>query len=134
MKHAFTPVQLSTIEDDGLLSVIEGKRHVPFDIKRVYFIYHAVAGLDRGHHAHKKAHQAIFCIRGRFTLVLDDGHNRRSYRISNPDRGMEIPPRVWHEMKDMSRDTILLVVASDYYKESDYIRNYRQFLCYIKRK
>jgi len=126
---------LPTIYDDAYLSFLEEKRHVPFSIKRLYFIYSCLPHLDRGHHAHKKTHQAIFCLQGSFDLFLDDGQTKQTIHIDTPNIGAEIPPLVWHEMRNISSDAILLVVASAYYDEKDYLRTYEAFLSYIgKRK
>ena len=123
-----------TIYDDAYLTCIEGTRHVPFAIKRIYIIHHCLPRLDRGHHAHKKTHQVIFCLQGSFDLLLDDGKVRKTLHVDKPHIGEEIPPLVWHEMKHISKDAILLVVASHYYDEKDYIRKYETFRSYVKRK
>lgn len=126
-------IRLPSIYDDAYLSFLESERHVPFQIKRVYVIYKCLPGLDRGHHAHKKTHQAIFCLQGSFDLFLDDGHTKKTIRVNKPQIGAEIPPLVWHEMRNLSRDAILLVVASEYYRRADYIRDYDAFLTYLKK-
>lgn len=133
MKKTFASISLPTLRDDALLSYLEGKRHVPFPIKRIYFISECVASLDRGHHAHKKTYQAIFCLRGSFTLLLDNGHTKKTIFLDKPNEGVEIPPLVWHEMKSITSDAILLVVASEYYKEQDYIRDYKEFLSIVQK-
>lgn len=119
-------VELSTFQDgkDGCLSVAEG---MPFQIKRVYYIY----GLDndaiRGKHAHKKLEQVLFCINGSCIMELDDGINGQSIVLNEPSVGIYIGPKLWHTMSHFSENCIILVLASDYYDESDYIRDYSQF-------
>lgn len=127
-------IRLTTVYDDAYLSFLEGKRHIPFFIKRIYFIHSCISGLDRGHHAHKKTHQIIFCLRGSFDLFLDDGKHKKLIHLDNPQEGVEIPPLVWHEMKNISSDALLLVVASEYYNEKDYLRTYEVFRRYIAKK
>lgn len=126
-------IHIPSIYDDAYLSFLEGERHVPFRIKRIYVIYKCVPGLNRGHHAHKKTHQAIFCLQGSFDLFLDDGRTKKMIHINKPDIGAEIPPLVWHEMRNLSGDAILMVVASEYYRKSDYIRDYDKFISFIKK-
>ncbi|OGE82668.1 MAG: fatty-acid oxidation protein subunit alpha [Candidatus Doudnabacteria bacterium RIFCSPHIGHO2_01_FULL_49_9] len=118
---------------DGNLVIGEAIRNIPFQIKRFYFInYLFNPKAIRGLHAHKKAKQAIFCINGSFDLHLDDGHSQQKIRMDDPGVGILLGPGLWHAMKRFSRDCLILVVASDYYKESDYIRNYQEFLKYAR--
>jgi hypothetical protein len=116
-------------EKDGVLSIAESKREIPFDIKRVYHIY----GLNyqkasRGFHAHKVLEQVIFAINGSFKLMLDDGATKQYFFMSDPNRGMYMGPLLWHTMFEFSSDCIILVLASDYFSETDYIRDYDSFL------
>lgn len=126
-------IVIPSIYDDAYLSFLEGGHHVPFKIKRVYVIYKCVPKLSRGHHAHKKTHQAIFCLQGSFDLYLDNGRRKKLIRLSKPHIGAHIPPMVWHEMRHLTSDAILMVVASEYFREADYIRNYDKFLSYAKK-
>jgi dTDP-4-dehydrorhamnose 3,5-epimerase-like enzyme len=119
---------------DGALVIGEASRNVPFDIKRVYYITNLSnpQGI-RGEHAHKKLEQYIFCVSGSFRLYLDDGETRQSFTVDSPYYGIRLGPRLWHTMKKFSRDCVILVFASDYYDADDYIRNYEQFLEYVKK-
>jgi dTDP-4-dehydrorhamnose 3,5-epimerase-like enzyme len=128
-----TLIKLPRIYDDAFLSFLESKRHIPFQIKRVYVIYKCSAGLDRGHHVHKKTHQVIFCLQGEFDLYMDDGRRKKTIHVKKPNVGVYIPPYVWHEMRKISKDAILLVVASKYYDERDYVRNYKDFIAVINK-
>ncbi len=128
-------IELPRIEDghDGVLSVAECTKQVPFDIKRVYYIYDLCdQGALRGQHAHKKNRQIIFCINGSFTLVLDDGFCRQDIVLDAPNMGIYMDTMLWHTMKDFSDHCILLVFASELYDESDYIRSYDEFKTFIK--
>lgn len=116
---------------DGNLVIGEALRNIPFQIKRFYFInYLFNPKAVRGMHAHKKARQALFCINGSFDLHLDDGRAKQKIRMDDPNVGILLEPGLWHVMKRFSRDCLILVVASDYFKESDYIRDYNEFLKY----
>lgn len=119
---------------DGILSVAEVSKNIPFDIKRVYYIYdlkHKSA--LRGKHAHKHNQQVIFCINGSFTLTVDDGQTQDEIILDKPNIGVFMDIELWHTMKDFSDDCILLVLASDLYDESDYIRSYEEFKQYVTR-
>lgn len=105
--------------------------HIPFFIKRVYTIQRVPAVSSRGFHSHKKTHQVIFCLQGNVTLHLDNGTNKKVIRLSKPNKGVYIQPFVWHTLKNFSPNTILLVLASTKFNESDYIRDYNTFLTYI---
>jgi len=104
---------------------------IPFDVKRVYFIYGVKDAESRGAHAHKKLDQVFFMIKGSCTMVLDDGRNIREVRMKNCDKALLVNHLVWHEMKDFSEDAVFVALASAQYDEADYIRNYQQFLQYI---
>lgn len=100
---------------------------VPFNIKRVYYIYHTEQGVSRGHHAHKNLKQVAICVAGKCRMVLDDGANREEVWLDCPTKGLVIEDMVWREMHDFSKDCVLLVLASQHYDESDYIRDYDDF-------
>ena len=119
-------IQLPTIIDDCSLTVAESGS-LPFQIKRVYYIYNSKPNLPRGHHAHKQTQQVLFCLRGSVKMVLDDGSTRGECVLDTPDRGILLDKMVWHEMHDLQPETILLVFASLQYDEQDYIRNYKEF-------
>ena len=101
---------------------------VPFDIKRVYYIYETGKGVSRGFHAHRNLRQVAICMAGKCRMVLDNGTIREETWISSPTQGLLIESMVWREMHDFSDDCVLLVLASDHYDETDYIRDYSEFL------
>ena len=111
----------------GSLIVMDKHSGVPFTAKRVYYLFGTAEGESRGFHAHKKLHQIAICVSGRCRMVLDDGAVREDVWLDSPALGVALPPMLWHEMYDFSSDCVLLVLASDYYDESDYIRNYKEF-------
>ena len=114
---------------DGKISVAESSKNIPFQIKRVYYIYDFDSDKSvRGYHAHKNLEQVLFCISGKVTLKLDDGFNTYEQEINEPHIGIFIGKYVWHTMRNFSDDCVILVFASDYFNESDYIRNYDEFL------
>lgn len=118
---------------DGNLVIGESKKSVPFEIKRIYFINNLFNKKSiRGKHAHKKLEQIIFCINGHFTLNLDDGKKKQSILMNDPYYGARLGPKLWHTMTKFSNDCVILVLASDYYEEKDYIRDYEEFLRYVR--
>jgi hypothetical protein len=128
------PINLPVIVDgiDGKITVADGLQNIPFEIKRVYFIYDLQnSDAVRGKHAHKELEQAIFCINGSFTLGLDDGYHREDLLINQRHQGIFLGKCLWHTMTAFSKDCVLLVLASDHYKESDYIRDYDEFIKFI---
>lgn len=120
-------VKIPKIYDDGYLCFAQFPDHVPFEIKRVYYITSPVAGLPRGKHAHKTLRQMLFCISGKVRMVLDNGDKKEAVILSEPENGIMLEPMVWHEMLDMDKKTILLVLASKEFEEEDYIRDYKKF-------
>ncbi len=117
---------------DGNLVIMEAQRDVPFEIKRVYYINNLENCVSlRGKHAHKELYQAIFCINGSFILGLDDGEQKQEIHICRDNLGVLLPPRIWHTMYSFSTACVLLVAASDYFDESDYIRDYDEFKAFI---
>lgn len=120
---------------DGNLTIAEFKKNISFPIKRVYYINNLYnKNAVRGHHAHKKLDQVIFCINGSFVLNLDDGKNRQKILMNDSCLGVRLGPLLWHTMEKFSADCVILVFASDYYKEKDYIRDYDSFKKYITKK
>lgn len=119
-------------DERGSLIAIEENADIPFAIKRVYYIFDTQEGLSRGHHAHKNLRQVMICIQGSCLVGLDDGRDRISVRLDSKGRGLLLDVMMWHEMYDFSPDCILLVLASDAYNESDYIRDYNEFMAMIK--
>lgn len=113
---------------DGNLVIGEALKTIPFAIKRIYFINNLFnKNAERGKHAHKKLEQIIFCINGSFKLNLDDGKTRQSFLMDSPYYGVRLGTMLWHTMTNFSKDCVILVLAADYYKEKDYIRNYEEF-------
>jgi len=130
-------IELPVFDDgfDGKLTFAEGLRTIPFEIKRVYYIYDLGKSESvRGKHAHKELSQVIFCVKGSYRLGLDDGFNREEIFIDRPNMGVLLGPRLWHTMSGFSDDCVLVVFASDYFSESDYIRDYDKFLSFVKPK
>lgn len=118
--------------DTGTLAFLESQRDVPFEIKRVYYIFDVKPGARRGFHAHKKLKQVLLCISGSCKILLDDGNEKRTVILDDPTEGLLIEGTIWREMYDFSADTVLLVFASEYYDENDYIRNYDDFIKYLR--
>ena len=130
------PIILQQIIDssDGVLSIAESEDKIPFQIKRVYYIYDfKTSKSKRGFHAHKKLQQVIFAISGFFTLTLDNGKEKTNHLLNNPNKGILIDKKIWHTMENFSDNCIILVIASDTFNESDYIRNYTDFINFIKK-
>ncbi|WP_270693394.1 MULTISPECIES: sugar 3,4-ketoisomerase [unclassified Aeromonas] len=118
-------------DERGQLVAIEGNRYIPFDIKRVYYLFGTKPGVARGFHAHKKLKQLAVCIKGSCRFVMDDGNNKEEVILSTPDKGLLIDAMQWHEMYDFSDDCVLMVLADQIYDESDYIRDYGEFKCLV---
>jgi dTDP-4-dehydrorhamnose 3,5-epimerase-like enzyme len=118
----------------GKLSFMESNTHIPFNIKRIFYIYDIKdLTVIRGGHAHKTLQQVIFCLNGSFTLELDNGNEKEEIYLNKPNEGVIIEAKIWLTMKKFSKSTIIMVIASDYYDEIDYIRNYKEFQEYIER-
>lgn len=124
-------IEVPKIYDEGYLVFAEGKKDLPFAIKRVYYIFDTQKGAFRGFHAHKKCQQVLFCIKGKIKIILDNGNQKEKLILDQPNQGIFLDKKIWHEMVEFDKDTILLVYASDYYKEKDYIRDYQKFLKYV---
>ncbi len=120
-------LNLPKIVDDCELYFAQTPEHIPFKIKRVYYITNSDTRLPRGFHAHKKTQQVIFCISGSIKLILDNGKKREEIVINQPSTGVFLDKMIWHEMLDFKKNTILLVLASKVFDEKDYIRDYAQF-------
>lgn len=122
-------VNFKTLGDErGSLIAIEEGYNTPFAIKRVYYIFDTKEGVERGFHAHINLKQIAIAVKGSCTFVLDDGKQREEIKLDNPNRGLFIEGLIWREMKDFSQDCVLVVLASEHYDESDYIRDYERFL------
>ncbi len=121
-------IELPKIRDlRGNLSVIEEGVHIPFDIKRVFYLYDVPTGENRGAHAHKELHQFLICLSGSFDVSLDDGHSKKIIHLNRPWKGLHITPMIWAAEMNFDPGTVCLVIASDFYEESDYIRDYSVF-------
>jgi dTDP-4-dehydrorhamnose 3,5-epimerase-like enzyme len=112
----------------GELVVLEGNQDIPFDVKRVYYIFGTNGDVARGFHAHKALQQIAVCVAGSCNLVINDGVNKETILLDHPTKGVLVDIMQWHEMHNFSDDCVLLVLASDHYDESDYIRSYKNFL------
>jgi len=115
-------------DERGALVAVESNKSIPFDIKRVYYIFATQAGVSRGFHAHKQLKQVAVCVTGKCRMVLDNGKEKRSVWLDSATQGVLIEDLTWREMHDFSEDCVLLVLASEHYDESDYIRDYDEFL------
>ena len=118
-------------DDRGMLVALEEMKDIPFNIKRVYYMYDTIEGVRRGFHAHKCLEQILVPIHGSCKIHLDDGTETAEVVLDKPFEGLYISNAVWREMYDFSPDAVLMVLASEYYDEKDYIRNYDEFLKYI---
>lgn len=114
----------------GDLYVIEGERHVPFEVKRVFWITRLPANVVRGGHAHRRCAQFIVAMKGSLDVELNDGKNLRTVHLDKPSEGLLIPPGIWATEKNYSEDVLYMVLASDHYEEADYFRNYDEFIRY----
>lgn len=116
----------------GNLTFIENKRHIPFEIQRVYYLYDVPGGAERSGHAHKELHQFFIAIAGSFDVLLDDGYSTKRYHMNRSYYGLYVCPMIWRELENFSSGSVCLVLASTFYDESDYYRNYESFLKALK--
>jgi dTDP-4-dehydrorhamnose 3,5-epimerase-like enzyme len=133
----FRLIELPTLQDgiDGTISIAENSKQIPFDVKRVYYVYNlANQTAVRGKHAHKQLEQVLFCISGSFMLHLDDGKNQDDFLVYKPNIGVYLGIDLWHTMTNFSSNCIFMVLASDFYSEEDYIRDYTKFTEYVTNK
>lgn len=115
-------------DERGKLIALESFKEIPFDIKRVYYIFDTKQEVARGFHAHKNLSQVLICVKGSCRILLDNGKVKENFLLTSPNQGILIKDLIWREMHDFSEDCVLLVLASNYYDESDYIRDYDKFL------
>lgn len=120
-------------DERGQLVALEELIDIPFEIKRVYYMYDTLEGVRRGYHAHKALEQILICIHGSCKILLDDGTEKEIVPLDNPYEGLYVSNAMWREMFDFSPDAVLMVLASEYYTEDDYIRDYDEFLKYIEK-
>lgn len=124
-------IDLRKISDPrGNLTPIEGGGDIPFDIKRIYYLYDVPSGESRGAHAHKELQQLIIAANGSFTITLDDGQHKKAFTLNRPYQGLYVVPGIWRDLDDFSSGAVLLCLASEHYIASDYIRDYDEFLKY----
>ncbi len=121
-------------DDRGVLIAIEAFKDVPFGIKRVYYMYDTTPDIRRGFHAHKKLQQILICTSGSCKIHLDNGNETAEILLDKPYEGLYVSNDMWREMYDFSEDAVLMVLASEFYDESDYIRNYDDFVKYVNGK
>ena len=122
-------MKLKKVRDPrGNLTFIESEMDIDFDIKRVYYIYDVPSGEYRGAHAHRNLEQLMIALTGSFDVTIDDGKSRKVVTLNNPAIGLYVTKMIWREMNNFSAGSVCLVLASDHYNESDYIRNYDEFL------
>lgn len=114
----------------GNITIVEGEKNIPFEIKRVYYLYDVPGGEARGGHAHKELYQLIVAAGGSFDVLLDDGANKKIVTLNRPDYGLMVVPGIWRELFEFSSGATCLVMASHTYDENDYIRDYSEFLAY----
>ena len=136
MKTTITDINLLSIpkihDTRGNLSVIEGDT-IPFEIKRVYYLYDVPSGAERGGHAHIDQQELLVALSGSFEVVMQDGNNEKTVMLNRPDSGLLIPAGIWRELRNFSSGSVCLVIASDVFDESDYIREYSDFTLFKNR-
>ncbi len=119
-------------DERGSLVALEEFKDIPFEIKRVYYMYDTAEGVHRGFHAHKNLEQILVCIHGSCKIKLDNGYEQKVVSLEKPYEGLHVKSNMWREMYDFSEDAVLMVLASEYYDEKDYIRDYETFLRSVK--
>lgn len=119
-------------DERGSLVSLESKDTIPFDIRRVYYIFGTKIGVSRGFHAHKNLKQVAVCVTGKCRMIIDNGNERVETWLDSSTKGLFINDLIWREMHDFSDDCVLLVLASEHYDEADYIRNYDEFIETVK--
>lgn len=126
-------VELPVVPDSqGDLAFAEGEDHVPFPIARVFFVYGVPGKAVRGGHAHLTLQQAVFCVHGSLDVVVDDGSQRKTLTLDDPRTGIYLPPLVWHDLVGFAEGTVYLALTSANFEESDYIRDYDEYLTTVK--
>ena len=122
-------IELPKIMDQrGNLTFVEGGNHIPFDIKRVYYLYDVPGGSDRGAHAHRRLHQFILAMSGSFDIVLSDGNSERRFHLNRSYYGLYVCPMMWRTLDNFSSGSVCMVLASEPFDESDYIRSHTEFI------
>ena len=116
------------VDPRGSLTFVEGGRHVPFDIRRVYYLYDVPGGATRAGHGHKTLEQLIVAVSGSFDVAVDDGRSKTSYHLNRADSGLYMPSMIWRQIDNFSTGSVCMVLASDYFDEADYYRDYDAFV------
>ena len=114
----------------GNITIVEGQKNFPFEVKRIYYLYDIPGGGDRGGHAHRELRQLILAASGSFDVLLDDGENKKVVTLNRPNYGLLVVPGIWRELMEFSSGAICLVLASSEYSEEDYIRSHTEFLTF----
>lgn len=128
-------IDLPTISDPrGNLTFIEAGRHVPFDIRRVYYLYDVPGGGERGGHAHRALHQLIIALAGSFDIHIDDGHAKKLVHMNRSHYGLYVCPMIWREIDNFSSGAVCMALASEFYEEADYYRDYSQFIRDVQKR
>ena len=128
-------IELPKIADPrGNLTFIESGRHIPFEIKRIFYLYDVPGGAWRAGHALKTCHQFVIAASGSFDIILDDGMQRQRYHLNRSYYGLYLPPLIWREIDNFSSGSVCLVLASEYYSEEGYLRNYDEFIAAVKNR
>lgn len=126
-------IDLPRIQDPrGNLTFLEAGRHVPFEMKRVYYLYDVPGGAERAGHAHKELHQLFVAMSGSFDIILDDGYKTKTFHLNRSYYGLYVCPMIWRDLNNFSSGSVCMALASDYYDESDYYRDYNEFLQAVK--
>lgn len=120
-------------DNRGKLISLEENKNIPFNIKRVYYIFGTKKNVIRGKHSHSNLNQVVVCLSGECKFLLDSGKQKKIVKLNSPEIGLFIGENVWREMFDFSQDCILMVLANDHYNENEYIRNYKDFIKSIKK-
>lgn len=130
LQQATKLLKFAILEDErgALVSLEGGSNEIPFDVKRVYYIYGTTPGVTRGKHAHYALKQVLVCVAGSCDIFLDDGKERSTIRLDNRAQGLFIDGFIWREMSNFSPDCVLMVLASEHYDEVDYVHDYQRFL------
>lgn len=121
-------IDLQVINDHrGKISIAESGIQVPFDIKRVYYLFDVPTSAERGGHAHRELQQVLIAVSGSFNVHIDDGYNKRTFNLNHPSKGLSLCPMIWRELDGFSGGSVCLALVSDHYNENDYYRNYEDF-------
>ncbi len=118
-------------DERGMLVALEQLKDIPFEIKRIYYVYDTKNGVRRGYHAHKSLEQILVCVHGSCKILLDNGKEQKKISLEKPYEGLYVPNNMWREMYDFSEGAVLMVLASAYYDKEDYIRDYQEFVDYV---